>query len=163
MKIEPTHFYILDSDGNKTNDLGNVTGGDGLNLTLGLVNYEHQLMNYTVLSFLSNHSFNATKVIEFNDLYYLGNISYPSWNNVSHVNVAKGALWAPQLEDNYTLTVNDPLEGRATLWFILYKNEVPPSLATSTNLSGDLVARNIIERAIAGEFQYRALTLHLIA
>lgn len=165
MRLKPTLFYLLDSEGNTTSNLGNVTIGEAQSMTVGLVNHEHQLMNYSVLVLLANLStstVNGTVVVQFNDLYYLDTFSNSNTTNVSHVTVQKGDSWSPQIEENFTFTLNNnTLEGQATLWFILYKNDNPPTLDTSTNLKNNTVAQDIILDARSGDFQYIVWSLFL--
>lgn len=160
MKLEPTLFYLVDSEGNTTKNLGNVSVGETQNLSIVLVNHEHQMMNYTVLVLLTNIStVDNTSVM---NIYYLDNVSNSSWNNVDNVIVEKGDVWVAPLGNDYNITINDPMEGPSILWFILYKNSnFPPTLTASTNLYDNLDAQSAIQNATAGNLQHHKLLLNL--
>lgn len=165
MHLRPTHFYLLDQDGNATGLPYNVTANQTVDVRLGLANYEGQTMDYEVLVMIGNLSIPSdgnTSNITYNGLFYLDTFSSLDWQGVVNRSVAPGDPWTEQVETNYSFVADD-LNGSAQVWFILYKDSSPPALSTHQDYSADTSVQQIMKDSVAGGLQYIVLPLMVSA
>jgi len=114
-----TEFYLLGSTGKTTDYPHNITRGQQANVTIGLVNHEQKIMNYTIEVWLINQtlSYNqSTKTNEtvYHEMWFMTKlqVTLPSFQESTEV------IWKPQWEHLYNFSINRT--GKYTLEFLLY-------------------------------------------
>lgn len=165
MHLRPTHFYLRDQSGNSSGLPYNVSANQTIDVRLGLANYEGQTMDYQVLVMIGNltiPSSGNTSNITYNGLFYLDTFNHTDWQGVETKTIAPGDTWTEQVETAYSLDVDD-IVGPAQVWFILYKDSVPPVLNTHQDYSNDTAVQQIFKDIVSGGMQYVVLPLMVSA
>lgn len=119
-----TEFYVLGASGKASNYPKNLTVGQNSNLTIGLINYEHKTIDYTIEIWLVNQSLsynNITKTMEYtyHEMWFLDKLSV----RLDHFTPDIDVIWQPQWEYLYHFNINKT--GRYTLMFLLFTSPAP--------------------------------------
>ena len=114
-----TEFYILGPEGKATGYPKDLSLGEQATVIVGVVNYEHRLMNYTLEVWLVNQtsivntSTNETTTI-YHHMWFMKKIII----TLNSTTITTDKQWTPQWEYNYSFNVLR--KGNFKLEFLLY-------------------------------------------
>jgi len=114
-----TEFYLLGENGKAEDYPQNLSLGENASVIIGIINNEHQTINYTVEIWLVNHTNNNdSPAIEttYNNAWFMNKINV----TLDHVATNKEKKWMPQWEYNYTFNIDKTGEN-LELVFLLFK------------------------------------------
>jgi len=116
-----TEFYVLGSKGIAEDYPAYLLVGDNMSVTLGIVNHENQIQNYTIEVWLINQTtiYNETtqeKNFTYNHMWFIDKMFVV----LNYVPADIEKRWKPQWEYNYTFIINKMGENYK-LQFLLYK------------------------------------------
>ncbi len=155
-----TEFYVLGEDG-KASGYPQLSVGEFGTVKLGLVNHEHQEMDYTIVVWLVKVRYQDEEV-KVDELYYYDTLSV---SGLEHRPVDIDKPWEPQWEQDYKFnifTVQQPLDGNYKVWFSLFKGDESFNYADDgANLISDEKAVSYIKEAVRNERQSLSLNMHL--
>lgn len=119
-----TEFYILGSSGTTIDYPKNITLGETSNVTIGLINQEHKIIDYTIEVWLINQTQdydNETTTLQstYHEMWFLNKFMV----TLNHFAPDKDSMWQPQWEYKYNFNVNKT--GRYTLMFLLFTTPAP--------------------------------------
>ncbi len=119
-----TEFYILGPDGKASGYPNQLIVDENATIIIGLANHEHRTVNYTIVIWLVNMSFedNQTQIHELLFFEKIGPVE------LEHVPVDIEGPWKKQWEMNYTFSINGTVldedgKWRGKIWFSLYKED----------------------------------------
>ena len=120
-KIGPsfTEFFILDEEGDTTNYTRNLKIGENSTINIGLINYEHKIMNYTIEVWLIdqdnfyNLSTNEYDTI-YNHMWFMDKITIAIYHATTDINKLEKSKWLY----NYNFSINRV--GNFKLTFFLF-------------------------------------------
>jgi uncharacterized membrane protein len=129
-----TEFYLLGPTGTAEGYPRNLTTNENATVIIGVVNHEHQLINYTIEIWLINQTTiinNQTGANEthYNHVWYLNTIT----TTLPPLEVNTEEPWHPQWTYNYTFTIDTP--GKFKLAFLLFTAPSAPD-TTHTDYQG---------------------------
>jgi len=154
-----TEFYVLGPEG-RASDYPEPAVGEEGTVILGLVNHEHQVMNYTILVWLVKVAYIDNQTVVDN-MYFYESINV---DGLDHVPVNIEEEWQSQWEYTYDFnifTVDNPLNGSYKLWFNLYKENITVDYTVGTDYSDDNETVQSIEEAVRNERQSLNLNMAL--
>jgi len=119
-----TEFYILGSSGKTIDYPKNLTIEQNSNITIGLINHEHKIVDYTIEIWLINQTLfynNMTDTVNYtyHDMWFFDKISV----TLNHFTADTNVIWQPQWEYLYNFSINKT--GRYTLMFLLFTTPAP--------------------------------------
>ena len=119
-----TEFYILGPDGKASGYPNEMIVGKNATIIIGLANHEHRTVNYTIVIWLVNMSF-EDKETQIHDLHFFDKIGPIE---LEHVPVDIEGPWKKQWEMNYTFSIDYDLldedhRWHGKIWFSLYKGD----------------------------------------
>ena len=102
-----TELYILGPGGKAIDYPRNLIIGENATIIIGVINHEYKTINYTIEIWLINQtivyneSTNKNETI-YNHMWFMDKINI----TLNHKSINIGEPWEPQLEYNYTFTIN---------------------------------------------------------
>lgn len=114
-----TEFYLLGSGGKAEGFPKNLTLGNNASVTIGLVNHEYKLVNYTIEIWLVNQTTIYNESTDenetvYNHMWFMDKITVM----LNHTPTNIEEPWAPQWEYNCTFNINR--SGSFKLAYLLY-------------------------------------------
>jgi uncharacterized membrane protein len=114
-----TEFYLLDSKGMVANNTTYLTVGENMSVTLGIVNHESRIINYTIDVWLINQTtvFNEITLENetvYNHMWFINKINVIL--NPTYADIEK--RWEPQWE--YNFNINITRQGNFKMAFLLF-------------------------------------------
>lgn len=114
-----TDYYILDSQGKVDNYPHNLNSNVTGSIILGIADHENRNVKYYTEIWLINGTFSDDNIV-INKMIYFDELNV----TLNHIDTDSRGNITPQYESQYNFTVN--LTGQYKLWFILFKDDVPP-------------------------------------
>jgi uncharacterized membrane protein len=114
-----TEFYILGPEGKAADYPTKLRVGQNAKVIIGIANHEYRMVNYTVEIWLVNASYENNRTV-IRHMYFFDRFSV----TLNHTDIDIEGNWTPQWEMPYTFSIDRP--GRYKLWFLLFKDVVPP-------------------------------------
>ena len=117
---------------------------------------EYRTINYTVEIWLVNASYRDNKTV-INEMYF-----FDSFNvTLNHTPVDIEGNWTRQWEKLYTFSIDKP--GRYKMWFLLFKNYVPPLPSKPERMKDytKTTAEKRILEAVEGKIQSLNLNINV--
>ena len=103
-----TEFYLLGSDGVINDYSWNITAEENVTITLGVVNHEYRVINYTIEIWLINQTFvinedeNTSEVL-YNHMWFIDKLNVV----LEHVPVVLEDSWKAQWEYDYMFSIGE--------------------------------------------------------
>ncbi len=114
-----TEFYILGPKGKAADYPTKLKIGQNATIIIGIANHEYRTIKYTVEIWLVNASYENNRTV-IHHMYFFDRFNV----TLNHTDINIEGNWTPQWEMLYTFSIDKP--GRYKLWFLLFKNYVPP-------------------------------------
>jgi uncharacterized membrane protein len=114
-----TEFYILGPKGKAADYPTKLRVEQNAKVIIGIANHEYRTVNYTVEIWLVNASYENYRTV-IHHMYFFDRFSV----TLNHTDIDIEGNWTPQWELPYTFSIDRP--GRYKLWFLLFKDAVPP-------------------------------------
>jgi len=119
-----TEFYILGAEGKTTDYPENLSLGENASIVLGIVNHEHETINYTIEIWLINQSLEynqstKTNNTVYHEMWFMTKFTITLQPFTENTEV----LWKPQWERPYNFSINKT--GKYTLTFLLFTSPTP--------------------------------------
>ena len=168
-----TEFYILNENGSIINYDVDALSYENKTFIIGLVNHEKKNMTYYIkilgakinynpnLNDCNVSNVNNTNCTLINTLYNK-TIAVENITNLGELNISLEPLpndtiytmeWIKQYETNYSIHFNET--GKWEVWFILYKNKIPPNNETQClidAINGNALYLKVFVRVVDIEF-----------
>jgi uncharacterized membrane protein len=127
-----TEFYLLGPTGKAEGYPRNLTTNENATVIIGVVNHEHQLINYTIEIWLINQTIfynNQTQTNEthYNHMWYLETLTMM----LPPKEVNTEGNWQPQWQHNFTFKIDK--RGTFKLTFLLFTTTASEQYNTSTD------------------------------
>ncbi len=116
-----TEFYVLGPDGKASGYPSDLYYTENATVILGLANHEHRAVNYTIVIWLVDMSF-VDEETRVHELYYFDTVRPDE--PLEHVPVDIEGPWTKQWEQEYTFSVDEPINNASwegKIWFSLHK------------------------------------------
>ena len=146
-----TEFYILGPEGKAAGYPHNLTSGEDASVIIGIVNHEYRTVDYIVELWLVDASF-ENNITTINHMYFIDSFKV----ELNHTYLSIDESWTPQLEQLYKFSIDR--KGKYKLWFLMFKDQVPP-LPVMSEYAGTDVEKRILD-AVEGDIQ--GLNLNLV-
>ncbi len=149
-----TEFYILGPKGKAADYPTDIRVNQNATIIIGIVNHEYRTVNYTIEIWLVNATYAGNRTV-INHMYFFDRLHV----TLNHTDVNIEGNWTPQWEKVYTFSIPKP--GVYKMWFLLFKNEVPPlplKPEKMKDFAGTEAEKRIID-AIDGKIQSLNLNL----